>query len=153
MATGRTLAVAGGVVGVVVVLVLVRLLVGSQDSDAPSYTPVPDDELYADISALPGIAAVQLVYDEAGGYTGTVLVGPGRELCPVLDRVFAILRQGRPDAPIDVTVAKEADGSTSGRSLRMEEVDPAVAADPVQRYGAQPGTGAPLDDRLCTNAP
>ena len=147
--------IGAGVVAVLVVVVVVgRLLIGSQDGEKASYTPVSDERLFSDIRDLEGVTSVQVSYDDQAdpaAYTGTVTVAQGRRLCPVLDRVFAILRQGHEGAAIDVTVAKETRAGRPQRTLTMQQVDKAVAADPTRRYGAQPGTGEPLDDRLCSD--
>ena len=148
LVTGRVLAVAGVVGALVVLLVVGRLLIRSGDPDQPTYRAVPDRTLFRDVARLDGVRDAQLTWDtgaDPAAYTGTVVVGPHRKLCPVLDRVYAILRQGRQGAVIHVAVTK-----AGGRILHMEDVDAGVAADPASRYGAQPGTGAPLDDRLCS---
>ncbi len=151
--TGRLVVVTGVVAALVLLAVVGRLVLRSQDPAEAAYAPVPDTRLYAEIGALRGIAGVQVSYDDRpvpAVYSGTVTVGPGRRLCPVLDQVYAILRQGHPGATIDVTVVKQ--GARHQRSLRMEQVDEVVAADPGSRYGAQPGTGEPMDDRLCSGS-
>ena len=151
--TGRVLLAVGGLAVLLVLALLGRLLIGSQDPAEPTYSALPDSRLFADVAALPGVADAQLEYDDQAdpaAYTGTVMVGPGRRLCRVLDRVYAILRQGHRGAAIHVDVARQLPDDTPGRRLQMEDVDASVAADPGSRYGAQPGTGEPLDDRLCS---
>jgi hypothetical protein len=146
--------VVGVVVALVVLAVLGRLLIGSQEPSEPTYDAVPDARLYADIAGLRGVTDVQVDYDAQAApaaYSGTVTVDASRRLCPVLDQVFAILRQGHQDAAIDVEVVRTGGDQSPRRSLTMQDVDAAVAADPGSRYGAQPGTGEPLDDQLCAS--
>ncbi|MDR7361555.1 hypothetical protein [Nocardioides marmoribigeumensis] len=153
LVSGRVLLAVGGLAVLLVLALLGRVLVGSQDPAAPAYAAVPDSRLYAEVGGLRGVVDVALAYDDQAApaaYTGTVTVAPGRRLCRVLDQVYAILRQGHHGAAIHVEVARQHGGDRPGRHLRMEDVDAAVAADPGARYGAQPGTGEPLDDRLCS---
>ena len=137
--------VAGAALVVLALLALgVRALIGSQESDDPEYTPATDDELVAELEELAGVSGVDLTH-ESGTYSGTVTVDGRRRLCSVLDEAYAILRQGEEGAAIEIEVAKQ-----GGRSLTMQQVDESVAQDPTRRYGAQPGTGEPLDDELCS---
>ncbi len=116
---------------------------------SPSWTPVPDDELVARVRALPHVTDASIAFrdniTDGIGYRGTVTTDGRENPYEVMDRAYAILRQGRPGTIwVSVTVPTSNgvprsydDGPllgdpTAGRSERLDA-----------RYGPQPGDGTP----------
>lgn len=112
-----------------------------QRSEA-GYTPVPDQELFAEVAALPGVTSADVRWTDSFGnsnvYAGTVRVTRSADPEAVLDRVHAILRQGRPGATLGVTVRQPGAPDTTAAQLGLY-----TAADVEERYGPQPGDGRP----------
>ena len=122
---------------------------GSDDdppATQPSYDPVADDELFAEVAGIPGVKSAELEYvdtfENPNSYAGTITLVRGTDAAEVLDRTCAILWQGRPDVSvfIDVPLGGAA-GSTNTADLRLS-----APTDREAPYGAQPGTGQPPAD-------
>ncbi|EFQ82180.1 hypothetical protein HMPREF0063_12704 [Aeromicrobium marinum DSM 15272] len=113
-----------------------------RDDPTPAYTPIPDEQLYAQILAVPGIQSVDIAYVDTleNLYAGKVAIAPDADAQEVLDRAHAILRQGRADADINLV------GVQDGRQVRFEDLDVGTRAELEQRYGPQPGDGTPPGD-------
>jgi len=127
------------------VFVVGLLLAGctSETPPGPSYTPVPDEVLFAQVAALPGVASQHLEYlDDFGNpnvYSGTVEAAKGVDPRRLLDAVLALLRTGHPNAGLAVAVSSRSLGSQVGPdSLGLFLKD-----DFERRYGPQPGDGVP----------
>lgn len=130
----------------VVVAVLLSVLAGCAKDDGPvkpDYTPVPDATLMSRIARLPGVADVDVTFqksfDYGTGYVGRIRVDPDVDAAAVLDRSYAILRQGR--YQVEITVVAVQDGrqvSSAGFGL-----DAGTTAALDERYGPQPGDGKP----------
>jgi hypothetical protein len=139
----------------VVLPVLVLASCRGTSEPRATYTPVPDARLFGEVERLDGVVAADLAWKDTMAlprtYAGTVFVR-GVSPCEVLDRVYATLWQGRPGAAVAVEVVRGSPpraGQTAPAGLTMNQVDREVDLDPAQRYGEQPGTGRPPDDRLC----
>ena len=129
-------------------LVLVALVLSAcgpdqPDVTGPSYTPVPDDVLFARVSALPGVAAQHLEYLDSfanpNGYSGTVDAKKGVDPRELLDAVLAVLRTGHPDAALDVSVSSR----SLGYQIGPDFLGLFLKEDFDRRYGPQPGDGTP----------
>lgn len=109
------------------------------------YTPVPDEQLFEQVGALPGVRAVDLEYQDTFAhpreYSGDVTVGRGVDPVEALDAVSAILWQGRPGPTVIVTVR-----GPRGVLLDSTSVDLIGGSDFEERYGPQPGTGKVPED-------
>ena len=134
---------AASLVFVVVALLLTACGPDQPEPAGPSYTPVPDDELFAQVADLPGVAGQHLEYLNSfanpNGYSGTVDAKKGVDPRKLLDAVLALLRTGHPDAALAVTVSSRSLGYQIGPDylglFLKEDVD--------RRYGPQPGDGKP----------
>lgn len=130
------------------ILVLSALLVGllTACGEEAGYTPVPDAELYEQVSALPGVERHHLRatdgFPRGTAYVGTVVVGDEADPVEVLDAVLAVLWQGMPEAgyPL-VEVVQGLRGTSPG------DVGLVSRADFEARYGPQPGSGEPPADK------
>lgn len=126
---------------VVVILASLGACHDGKKDDEPDYTPIADDRLFQQIGDLPGVTDVSVKWsDDFGntGYIGRVTVDESADPVDTLDRAYAILRQGRYDAPIAVTVVQDG-RMTSAAALGIGS----SAAELTERYGPQPGTGEP----------
>jgi hypothetical protein len=108
-----------------------------------TYRPVIDAALYARIGQVPGVTDVRVRwtngFDFPNGYRGIIAVRRGGDAADVLDRVLAILRQGRAGAALDgIKVA-----ATGTVGVFAEDFGLVTQADFTARYGPQPGTGVP----------
>lgn len=140
----RTVALA---CAMVVLMALGACRSGSSDGgDGPTYAPVPDTELYDQISALDGVESADIRYEDTftGGstYNGTIRVDAGADASALLARAYAILRQGRFQAAINVD-AIQGDQQITSRSFGV--VSP-VDIDLTKVFGPQPGDGTPPPD-------
>ncbi len=103
-------------------------------------TAVPDDVLLEQLAAVPGVAAVDVRFEDdvttGPMYSGAVTVEPGADERCVLDTVNAILWQGR-TAALQVALQR-ADGSAGATNQDLDvsgnPLDDAMAA----RYGERP---------------
>lgn len=118
----------------------------AKDDDGPvkpDYTPVADVELVQQIEAIPGVTDVQVKFRKSftygTEYHGPITVAEGIDAAAVLDRVYAILRQGRPGVGITVRAVQ------GGRQVSSDAFGLAVGTPPrlEERYGPQPGDGKP----------
>lgn len=104
------------------------------------YTPVPDEQLFADVADLPGVRRVDLEYENSfmhpSEYSGDVTIGRGVDPVDTLDAVSAILWQGRPDPLIIVTVHRPRGVQIDNGSINL-----LGSTYLEERYGPQPGTG------------
>lgn len=132
----------------VLVVVGILLMTGacmSSDSGGgrakPDYTPVPDDELFSRIAALPGVEKADLSFNDTWpehSYLGEIDLSPDADGQQVLDTVYAMLRQGRFDAAINVV------GYQANREVRLEALRRSgIPSELIKRYGPQPGDGTP----------
>lgn len=129
-------------------LVLLAAACTSGGSDggrpAPDYTPVPDDQLYSKVAALPGVEKADLSFTDAVpdyAYVGEIDIAPDADAQLVLDTIYAILRQGRFDAAINIV------GYQSNRAVKLDALPDAGGPDELRkRYGPQPGDGTPPGD-------
>ncbi len=142
---------------VAVTLAALAVLTGCQSGSGPGggsdgttsaagYTPVPDEELFADVRELPHVTAARLSFRDTAAdgrlYSGTLTTDGAQDPYVVLDAATAILRQGRPSALVSIT----ASGPT-GREYANTELLDRTADDPLTaRYGPQPGDGTPPAD-------
>ena len=108
------------------------------------YTPVPDQQLYSKVAALPGVEKADLSFTDAVpdyAHVGEIDIAPDADAQLVLDTIYAILRQGRFDAAINVV------GYQSNRAVKLEALPDAGGPDELRkRYGPQPGDGTPPGD-------
>ena len=116
---------------------------GSPEDVHATYSPVPDARLFAQVRELPGVTRAHVFYasDFNGkGYYGNVWVRRGVDARKTLDRVFAILWQGRPEAAIGSPIEVDRLGKplVSALDLGLKSY-----SDWVKRYGPQPGDGKP----------
>jgi len=134
---------AASIVLVVVALLLTACGHDQPESAGPSYTPVPDDELFARVAALPGVAAQHLEYLDSfanpNSYTGTVDAKKGVDPRKLLDAVLALLRTGHPNAALAVTVNSD----SLGYQIGPDFLGLFLKEDFDRRYGPQPGDGTP----------
>jgi hypothetical protein len=107
----------------------------------PDYTPVPDDELFSRVAAVPGVEKADLSFNGTWpehSYLGEVDISPGADGQVVLDTIYAILRQGRFDAAMNIQ------GYQAGAAIRLEALQRAGTPSALtKRYGPQPGSGTP----------
>lgn len=130
-------------------LVGALLLVGCGRAEPadPGYRPVPDEELFSRIAALPEVTEVDIDFVDTvtngRTYIGDIQVTPEAEPLAVLDRAIAILRQGRYGASMGLSVLRPGPTGrlrvTHGFELGISPSEP----DLTERYGPQPGTGEP----------
>lgn len=113
------------------------------DDDSPAYTPVPDPDLFAQVDQLAGVTGSAITFNDTfpeNGYFGEVEIAPDADPQQVLDTVYAVLRQGAPDASIMV------EGIQGNRVNTFDRLPGSGVGTPVnlaERYGPQPGDGAP----------
>jgi hypothetical protein len=141
------------VLGLVVALALTGCGPDESEPPTPSYTPVADARLFAEVGDLPGVISEDLrwvdKFGDSNRYGGYVYVRRKADQCRVLDEAFAILRKGRPGASIFVGVLVGPPSPSQGEGFTMALADLDLIADPTKRYGEQPDTGRPPDDQLC----
>lgn len=117
---------------------------GSDGPATPDYTPVPDDELFSQVAALPGVERAELSYNDAfpdNAYGGRVTLSPDADAQQTLDTIYAILRQGRKD--VDMIIQAQ----QGGKAVRLEAINgPTTRIALEKRYGPQPGDGTPPGD-------
>lgn len=119
----------------------------------PAYEPIPDDQLYDQLRALPEVTGLQISYvsDSAGRrYVGVVLVPDTTTraaAAATLDHANAILWQGRAGAASSVQVSA---GTVDDQRVLAEQKDVVPQTPGVNwlqaataRYGPQPGDGIP----------
>jgi len=130
-----------------IILIVLAGCSGSESGkEKPSYTPVPDQDLFAQIDQLPGLASSDITFNDSFpeyGYVGRVVIDPQADAQKTLDTLYAILRQGRPDAGIGIS------GSQGDGGVEFELLPGSGVGTPDQleeRYGPQPGDGAPPAD-------
>lgn len=109
----------------------------------PDYTPVADSELFRRIEAIPGVVDSEVGFRRSATY-GTEYFGPitveeGADAPAILDRAYAILRQGRFDVGITVRAVQ------GGKQISSDSFGLTVGTEPNlrERYGPQPGDGSP----------
>lgn len=116
---------------------------GDDAGGGPSYTPIPDADLYDQIGQLDGVVSVDISYQDSfsGGstYNGQVEVDPGVDASALLAQAYATLRQGRFQAAINV-VAVQDNRQVSASSFGL---DSPIDIDLTQVFGPQPGDGTP----------
>jgi hypothetical protein len=122
-------------------------------AEPAGYDPVPDEQLFEQVGALPGVRAADLEYKDTfahpSEYSGDVTVGRGVDPVETLDAVSAILWQGRPEPTVVVTVR-----GPQGVLLDSTSVNLIGGSDFEDRYGPQPGTGeVPEDAELLPRPP
>lgn len=130
---------------VLVVTVLLAACGGTPDSptstDGPDYTPVPDQDLFQQVRQIDGVTTVDLGYADHFGnssaYQGEVTVTAGTDELATLDHVIAVLRQGRQDATMNVSL------SSPTRTVTALTLGVRTLEQLNQRYGEQPGNGEP----------
>lgn len=118
-----------------------------KDPDVPAYEAVPDSEIFAAVSELPGVTGHTLSFDadsfgRANNYSGTVTAERGTDGRALLDQVLALLWQGHLGASYGVAVEVDGDPLVTPRRIGLE-----LRSDWPDRYGAQPGTGVPPTDK------
>lgn len=132
----------------VIGLLLVASACSPGGSDRPArstYTPVPDDEIFASIRALPGVERADLSFNDtfpAQSYLASITLSTDADAQSVLDTVYAKLWQGREGA--DITL----EAQQAGRVVRLDALDggPTSRSRLTERYGPQPGDGTPPGD-------
>ena len=118
-----------------------------KETTIASYTPVPDDQLFARVGELAHVDSAKVSFrdnlTDGATYSGS-LVSDGRENpYATLDAAVAVLRQGRPRADIVLTLDVPTDGGAPVQYTSTKLLD-RTAADPLTaRYGPQPGSGEP----------
>ncbi|GIG35348.1 hypothetical protein Cpa01nite_07290 [Cellulomonas pakistanensis] len=109
---------------------------------------VPDDVLFAQVTALPGVRDADLKWELNFGntpaYMGTVVAEADADPLCVLDETLAVLYQGRRDTSLRAVEVVQ--GSTS---VRAEDL---VGETPLgERYGPRPARPQPsASPRPCT---
>ncbi len=138
-----------GAAALLAALVLVPLTActfGTGGTPEPSYSPVPDDELFARIDELPHVTGSRVSFrdnaTEGKVYTGSITLDGSVNPFETLDEAAAILRQGRPAAGI-LLAAK----GPTGREYTTSEFTGYTEKELAERYGSQPGDGRPPSDR------
>lgn len=116
---------------------------GSEAPNRPKYTPITDEELFAQIATIPEVSEVDIDYQDTfengKGYVGEITVDAVADVPAVLDHAVAILRQGRWQVDISV-VAVQDRRQVSTDVLGLESpIEPYL----TERYGLQPGNGLP----------
>lgn len=110
----------------------------------PSYSPVPDEELFSRIEQLPHVTGSRVSFrdnpTEGEVYTGSITLDGTVNPYEVLDEATAILRQGRAAAGILLAAS-----GPSGREYTNDEFSGFTEKDLAERYGPQPGDGEPPD--------
>lgn len=127
----------------------------ARPSVTASYQPLPDEQLYAAIGALPGVHKVQLTFSDTfengRAYRGSVFVtDPAMQPAAaqaLLDRVNAILWQGKPETTLAVEIRAEASPATkllaTPDDLGLRPSTGSWNQAERDRYGPRPGTGTP----------
>lgn len=115
---------------------------GSDDGRLKAdYTPIPDDDLYSAIAAIPGVEKADVSLNDTFpdyAYVGEVDISPDVDAQVVLDTIYATLRQGQFRAAINIT------GYQSGRDVRLTALRRSGSPSELEkRYGPQPGDGKP----------
>lgn len=136
-------------VGAVLVLVAGCVAGASDDSSAPaSDGAVPDDVLFGQVAALPGVETADLRFEHPFGnpaaYAGEITIEAGADPVCVLDEALSVLHQGRPG--VDLGVRVTSDG-------RMYDLLSLVGRDgsAEDRYGPPPTEPQPTATvRPCT---
>lgn len=103
-------------------------------------TPLPDDVLLAEVAALPGVAEVDVRFEDdvttGPVYSGAVTVAAGADEPCLLDTVNAVLWQGR-TASLQVALQHE-DGSAGATNADIDVSGNAFDDAMVERYGKRP---------------
>lgn len=133
------------------VLVLLAGCVTGASDDASESAPdgaVPDDVLFGQVAALPGVETADLRFEHPFGnpaaYAGEIAVEAGADPMCVLDEALSVLHQGRPEAELGVRVTSDG---------RMYDLLSLVGRDgsAEDRYGPQPTAPQPTATvRACT---
>ena len=115
--------------------------------DVPAYEAVPDNEIFAAVSELPGVTGHTLSFDadsfgRANNYSGTVTAERGTDGRVLLDQVLALLWQGHLGASYGIAVEVDGAPLVTPRRIGLE-----LRSDWPDRYGPQPGTGVPPTDK------
>ncbi|VTR76765.1 hypothetical protein CHMI_01528 [Cellulomonas hominis] len=99
--------------GLLALGVCAALLLGGcvpeEEPPPPSDGPVPDEVLFRQVQALPGVASVEdLRFQDPFGYppayAGSIVVEEGADPLCVLDQALSVLYQGRAGADLGVLV-------------------------------------------------
>ena len=118
---------------------------------SPTYTPVPDEQLFTQIAGLDGVADATLSFEDSpttnNTYVGRLIMADTvtqETARDILDHAYAILRQGRPQAHIAVRAESGHTGAGS-YGIGPAQLGLSGGASPAlkQRYGPQPGDGTP----------
>lgn len=118
---------------------------GSSTPDpGADYRPaLTDEQIRQRIAALPHVVSAEVRHRDGFGvgstYAGLVEVSGSRYVVPTLDRVNALLRQGRYAAYLTVEVA----AGRGATAISNPDVGLADGDAVEQRYGPQPGDGRP----------
>lgn len=128
----------------VVFMIIAAGCTGRTDDDGPaSYTPIPDQDLFSQIADLPGVINSDIAFNDTFPehvYVGRVEIEPDMDAQAMLDTIYATLRQGQPDADINIS------GSQGDRGVRFDMLPGSgvgTAENLAERYGSQPGDGSP----------
>lgn len=117
---------------------------GSSGPEQPTYTPVPDADLFSRISALPGVERADISFNDAfpdTAYVGRITFAPDADSQTTLDTIYAILRLGRPGVDMNIQAQQ------GGKGVRLDVFDgPSTRIALEKRYGPQPGDGTPPGD-------
>lgn len=136
---------ATALLGAAVAAALVGCAVGQ--SGKPS-GPVPDDVLFDQVAALPGVVSSELRWERNFGntpfYMGTVTAEDDADPLCVLDESLAVLYQGRQDTSLRAVEVEQ-----RGTTVRAEDL---VGETPLgERYGPRPTEPQPSGTlRACT---
>ena len=118
----------------------------SRPSPTPSYTPVPDTELYRRIAALPHVTNVNIGYSDSfpngSWYRGGITTDGQENPYLTLDKTIAILHQGVLRVSISIYVDFPGPDGRTEKVFDGALLGPA-SADLTLRYGPQPGSGTP----------
>jgi hypothetical protein len=114
---------------------------GSDAPPRPAFTPVPDQELFATIAALPGVEESDIGWP-SHAYLGSITLSSDADAQLVLDTIYATLWQGRAGA--DITLEAQQNGTV----VRLDAFEGGTSSRErlTERYGEQPGDGAPPTD-------
>ena len=126
-------------------------------SASASYQPVPDEQLFAAVRALPDVTGARISHrdnaTDGSLYSGTLVTDGSTNPFATLDAAVAILRQGRQGAQITLAVAPDRARGIPRQYTSTEFLDRSAADPLTERYGPQPGPGTPPSEPPVPPAP
>ena len=130
---------------------------GGTASPSTTYRPVPDNQLFAAVRALPDVTDARISHrdnaTDGSLYSGTLVTDGSTNPYTTLDAAVAILRQGRQGAQVVLTVAPDKARGIPRQFVSTEILDRSAPDPLTARYGPQPGPGTPPSDPPVPPAP